>query len=365
MHTFASVNRTNKKTHKDMPVNKDALKRFRIMDQLLSDPNHDYTTDEIAYRVNRECTPVSLRMIQKDILAIEEEFGKKIVRNAGGRGTVRYEDQSQPIFYKELTSDEEEVLREVLKTLGQFEGLENFTWLELLKKKLEMDRPQDQRPLISFSRNDILQMPPTLLGRLFTAISKKETIRFTYTPFGQAPREVTAYPYQLKQYNDRWFLLATPVGTDEEPYDPEFIANYALDRISEEFDYEEKIEYKESPVDFDLRFDEVIGVTLYKDAEVESIYFAVRPTSLNYVRTKFMHPTQMEFEEETADDFRKKYPSLADCGFFSIECRPNYELYSKFASFGANVIILEPTFMAEHMRNMMKAAAEGYGFISE
>ena len=346
-----------------MPVNKDALKRFRIIDRLLSAPNRDYTTDDIAYRVNRECTPVSLRMIQKDILAIEEEFGKELVRNASGRGTVKYADQSQPIFYKELTADEEEVLREVLKTLGQFEGLDNFTWLELLKKKLEMEHDEDQQPLISFSRNDILQMPPTLLGRLFTAISRKKCIQFTYTPFGMESMQVTAYPYQLKQYNDRWFLLATPVGTEAEPYDPEYIANYALDRISEKFDYVEDIPYIQTPVELDMRFDEIIGVTLYKDADVETIYFAVRPASLNYVRTKYIHPTQMEFEGKDADDLKMKYPALKDCGFFSIECRPNYELYSRFASFGANMILLEPTFMAERMRNMVKAAAAGYDSI--
>lgn len=348
------------KKNTDMPVNKDALRRFRIIDRLLSDPNHDYTTDEIMRRVNRECPAVSLRMIQKDILAISEEFGKRITRNAGGRGTVKYEDQSEPIFYKELTADEEEVLREVLRTLGQFEGLDNFTWLELLKKKLEMNRPQDTRPLISFSRDDILQMPPTLLGRLFTAISRKKVIRFTYTPFGMEPREITVYPYQLKQYNDRWFLLATPVGSDRFPYDPEFIGNFALDRISERIGYVEDIPYVETPVDLDMRFDEIIGVTLHRDAEVESIYYAVRPASINYIRTKFMHPTQMEFTGKDAEDFRNRYPGLNDCGFFSIECRPNYELYSRFASLGANVILLEPTFMAERMRDMARDAAMNY-----
>ena len=75
-----------------MPVNKDALKRYRIIDKILSDPNHDYTTDDILVRVNRECESVTKRMIQKDIKALEDEFGKKMVRNKGGRGTVRYED---------------------------------------------------------------------------------------------------------------------------------------------------------------------------------------------------------------------------------------------------------------------------------
>ena len=95
-----------------MPVNKNALGRYRIIDKLLSDPNNDFTTADIMSRVNRKCSgKVTLRMIQKDIKSLEEDFGKKMVRNAGGRGTVKYEDQSDPLFYQELTPDEEEVLQ--------------------------------------------------------------------------------------------------------------------------------------------------------------------------------------------------------------------------------------------------------------
>ena len=105
-----------------MPVNKDALKRYRIIDKLLSDPNNDFRTEDIMRHVNRECSDkVTLRMIQKDIKSLEEDFGKKMIRNAGGRGTVKYEDQSDPLFYQELTSDEEEVLREAAEEiLGSF-----------------------------------------------------------------------------------------------------------------------------------------------------------------------------------------------------------------------------------------------------
>ena len=345
-----------------MPANKDALRRYRIIDWLLADANHDYTTSDILNLVNRECgVKVTLRMVQKDVKALEEDFGKDMVRNKGGRGTVRYADQSEPLFYQELTPDEEEVLRELLKALGQFDGLENFSKLDLLRRRLNMGGEWDrQRPLISFDRNDILQVPPTLLGRLFTAISRKKVIRFTYTRFGLEGVETTVYPYQLRRYNDRWFLLATPVGNDTQPYDSGLIINYALDRISDRFDYVEEMQYIETPVDIEGRFDEVVGVTLLEDREVEQIYFAVRPVSVPYVRTKYIHPTQIELVGDDAETFREKWPSLKDCAFFSIECRPNYELYSRFASFGANLIVFEPTYIADAMKNMMKAASVNY-----
>ena len=200
-----------------MPVNKDAMARYRIIDRMLADPHKDYTTQDILKAVAHECPKVTIRMIQKDIKALEEApFSKKVLRGKGGRGTVRYEDQSNPLFYQELTADEEDILREALGSLGQFEGLDNFKWLENLKKRLDMPAGRKERPIISFARNSVLQIPDNLLGHLYSAISRKKVIRFGYRRFeekGQPFKGVTVHPYQLRQYNNRWFLLCNPVGT--------------------------------------------------------------------------------------------------------------------------------------------------------
>ena len=350
--------------YRNMPVNKDALKRYRVIDRLLSDPNHDYTTEQIMNYVNRETdSNVGIRMIQKDILSLEEEFGKTLVRNRGRRGTVRYEDQSTPLFYQELTADEEELLREVLRTLGQFEGLDNFTWFDLLSKKLNMKEGRKNCPIISFGENDILQFSTNLLGKLFTAISKRKTICINYQPFGKEKKSYEIYPYLLRQYNRRWFLLATPVGNEVEPYRKEFIANFALDRMAPDFEYLEDIPYVDTPVDLDARFKEIVGVTLYEDRDVEDIYFAVSPASANYVRSKLIHRTQMEAEGDELEYFRTKYPQFDDWAFFSIECRPNPELYSLLSSYGGNLVVLDPFSIRDEMVKRAHSAAENYGIV--
>lgn len=347
-----------------MPVNKDALKRYRIIDEILSDPFHNYTTQEIYHKVNYECdSTVSLRMIQKDIKALEEEFGKTLVKNDGGRGTVRYEDQSTPIFSKKLTSDERQVLRELLKTLGQFEGLENFTWLELLKKRLDIEKPKDEeRALISFGSSKRLQIPHNLLGRLYTAISRRQVIGiFYHRRFESEPVYFKIFPYQLRQYNERWFLLATPVLNKN----PEFIGTFALDRIDERLDYIDDIVYVDTPVDINARFDEIVGVTYKVENEVEDITYAVRNASVDYVRSKFIHDTQIEYEDKDLESFRQKYPDLSDCFFFSIECRPNYELISSLASFGGNLIVVEPKSLRNEIKEMMELASASYATLDK
>lgn len=346
---------------KNMPVSKDAMARYRIIDRLLADPNKDYTTEEILHYVNRECPHVSKRMIQKDIKALEEEpFCKELVRNKGGRGTVRYVDQSSPLFYQQLSWDEEELLREMLRSLGQFDGLDNFMWLELLKKKLDLGEDASQLPVISFSRNEGLKVPETLLGRLFSAISKKKVIRVKYTPFGKLKREITVYPYQLKQYNDRWHLLCTPLADGVLPYNPKLIINLPLDRIDGSFEFVEGEPFVETPVDIKARFDEIIGVTLYQDEDIEEVLFAVSPSSTPYVRSKAMHITQIEYEGETLEEYRAKYPSLKDWSFFSIECRQNHELYARFASYGKDVVLINPIPWRNQLARILSEAAANY-----
>ena len=295
-------------------------------------------------------------MIQKDIKALEEEFGKKMVRNAGGRGTVKYEDQSEPLFYQELTCEEEEILREVLRSLGQFDGLDNFTWLDLLKKKLDMTEVSNALPYISFSKNEGLQVPDTLLGRLFMAIARKTVIEIVYEPFGKSSFKSKVHPYQLKQYNDRWFLLCSPLESSS----PDTILNLALDRMKEDFTYVDDVLYLECQVDLKERFDEIIGVTLKPENEVEDIYFAVDDKSLDYIRTKWLHHTQFEFDDKTQNDFRRKYPSLKDMTFFSIECRENHELYARFASYMGNVVLVEPVYMREKLLSYLTEAVTNY-----
>ena len=339
------------------------MARYRIIDRMLADPHKDYTTKDIEKAVARECPKVTTRMIQKDIKALEEApFDKKMLRGKGGRGTVRYEDQSTPLFYQELTSDEEDILREALGSLGQFEGLENFKWLENLKKRLDIPGGKKERPVISFARNDILQIPENLLGYLYSAISRRKVIRFGYRRFqnvGQPYSQVTVYPYQLRQYNNRWFLLCNPIGNEEHPFEPESIYTYALDRMDGKVEYVEELPFIDTPVDIDARFDEIIGVT-YKNVKQEDIYFAVKPEAVGYVLTKYLHPSQDELNPEAEKEYKARFPSLKDCKFFVINCRPNVELYALFASYRDTVIIVDPVEVRATMKGLLQYTLKNY-----
>ena len=63
-----------------------------------------------------------------------------------------------------------------------------------------------------------------LFSGLLQAIIKKRVLRIEYAPFGKDSYSERIYPYHLKQFNDRWYLIAQAVGYDT-------LGHYALDRI--------------------------------------------------------------------------------------------------------------------------------------
>ena len=72
---------------------------------------------------------------------------------------------------------------------------------------------------------------------------------------------------------------------------------------------------------------------------------------------------QMEAEDAELEYLRRKYKQFDGWPFFSIECRPNPELYSLLSSYGGNLVVLEPSSIRTDMLKRALAAAENYGIV--
>lgn len=361
-----------------MPANKNAVVRYIILDRMLSDQHRHYTRTQLLNAVNDslkgidEAMQVSKRTIEMDLRDMEEIFQIELdeSRIINGKKVIRYADQTRSIFSKPLSNDEKILLNEVLNTLGQFSGLDNFVWLDDLKTKLEnqlsfggskFDTESGflQRKVISFSSNEFLRNKESL-GWFFSAITNKKVVSIKYRKFGaENAQKIIAYPYMLKQYRDRWYLLCTPTCNKKLPYNPHFIANIPLDRIEA---YEEvlNIPYIECQVDIDELFDDIVGVTYYWDKPVEHVVFAVHKSSANYIRTKPIHPFQAELSKDNQIEMRKKNPMLKDFYFFSLDCKLNYELSSLFRSYGYNLVVISPVSLREEMKESARKQLKFY-----
>lgn len=340
-----------------MPTNKNAVIRYRHIDKMLSHKYKRYSTQEICGYVNEQLVadgfdPVSLRCIQKDIKALEEEvFMVELVReNIGGKECVRYEDPSFSIFTKRLSDDEESLLSEMLGTIGQFEGLDNFEWLDGLKQRLGI---KEGRRIIQFDHNPDYLAGSTLLGELFTAISNKQVIALRYHTFASPDesRECVVYPYLLKQYNNRWFLIAAAESDG-------YVLNFALDRI-DGFEPLYNHKYVEPSEELVERFEDVVGVTIFKGAKPERILLWVSDEQWPYVETKPLHGSQRHITGERACRLREEW-GFEDGEFVEICCLVNHELRQLLGSFVDGVVVLTPAPLRKDMAERVTRLAKKY-----
>lgn len=322
-----------------MATNKNALIRYKHLDMLLSDRHHYYDINELTEIVNdmlydEGFETVTRRCIEKDLVYLAERpFCAPIKRfKYNGKNCVTYKSVSFSIFKQEMSREERNLLREVLNTLGQFAGLDNFEWLDKFKVGLGNNRCKQ---IICFSNNPYLKNS-NLLGTLFDYISNKVVIRLSYHTFSDSTiRSINFHPYLLKQYNDRWFLLG---ATD----DDKKILTFALDRIDKVEPLPEK-KYVECPEDLAERFEDIVGVTFYEDRPVEHILCWVSDASKGYVDTKPIHGSYTPLNKEKEMQLRAEYPNLKGGMFFTLECINNYELIRELCSYGKDLIVLHST----------------------
>ena len=321
---------------KNMPTNKNALARYKYLDDLLSDRHHYYDKHDLLEKCNERLRDagipeIGLRCLEKDIEFIEySPFLADIERfKVNGKRCLRYRNPSFSIFKKEMSTEERRLLIEVLNTLGQFDGLANFEWLDKFRMGLG---PEGRRKIISFSNNPYLKNS-TLLGTLFDHIANEVVVRLSYHTFADATiRCIDFHPYLLKQYNDRWYVLG---AADEDRK----ILSFALDRIDQVEPLPEK-KYRECPEDLSDRFEDIVGITFYEDRPAAHIVFWVSDASKGYVETKPIHGSQTPQKGKKEQMLREQYPSLEGGAFFSIDCICNYELIRELSSYGKDLLVL-------------------------
>lgn len=353
-----------------MPTNKNAMTRYKILDELLSNRYHNYSLDDLTEEVNARLSElypdtngVGRRMIEKDIHYLEYEgpFLADIERytvsayspqkqKSYAKQCLRYARPGYSIFHKDMSDDEEYLLREALSLLGQFDGLPNLDGLEGLRLGLGVHR--DGQQIISFTKNPIENS--NLLGEIFTAISQEQVIDLRYHTFA-APsnvKQINLFPYLLKEYNRRWFLIgATEQNTG--------VMTFALDRIDSVMPLPSHtyIKYKG---DINELFEHIIGVSWHNSYPMHHICFWVSDKSKDYVATKPLHKSQHNVDEHEEQELRKRFPTLHRGRFFRMDCKENYELLRELTSFGKDLLVLEPTDLQDKIFRQISEIKQDY-----
>lgn len=351
-----------------MPTNKNALTRIVLLDKLLADRYHAYSIQDMTDYLERELPQygleggVSKRCVEKDIEYLEYnfpiliEFERYTVNThsvatdrAYRKRCIRYADPTFSIFKGKLTEEEKGLLTTALSTLGSFDGLDGFGWLDDFSKRLGLI---ETKPVIQMSKN--LLENKTLMAEAFSAIRACTVVKLLYKLFNNSEmREVVISPFLLKEYNRRWYLIGAADDTGK-------LLTFALDRINS-IEILPGYEFRRAPEDLLERYEEIIGVSYYKGSGIHKIIFWASDKSAPYIDTKPLHSSQINIKGEKDKAIREQYNMTSGGSIFSIECKENYELIRELCSFGGELKVLYPQSIVASIKDWIQSMANLYG----
>lgn len=324
-----------------MPVDKQVLLRYQVLNRCFRNRYREYTIDDLveecckAMREELDMNAgVSKRTVQNDIANLETDYHIHLLENfrRGRQRLYRYVNTDYTLPLVRLDDTERHKLQDAIRVLGNFEGEPLYDWTRSLLMQIEgglLD--EDSSPVVSFQSNPDLK-GISHFSDLLEAIIHKRVLKLRYKPFGKDILTDKIYPYHLKQFNDRWYLIAQAVGYDT-------YSHYALDRIE---DFEEiALKYKEPEVDFNEYFDDVIGVTVTARVEPVDVILLVSNNRFNYIKTKPLHLSQRIIGEDGSHTR------------ISINVKINKELISLLLSFGHDVEVLAPASLRAEIKKII------------
>lgn len=295
-------------------------KRFRRLDQLFRTPE-GVTKKEIL--TDKYIDDISKRTLDKNINEFVDDYGAKFDMSDStkrGREKIwRYEDRNFSIYHQ--INKDVEVISNTIEELESFKGDPRYDYLRFFLLGL-MDWIDNEVLKISFDYNQ------DLAGRehmesLMDAIIHHYPVKLSYTTFKNEDFSTNFHPYYLKQFNNRWFAFGWSEANSA-------IFNYPVDRITRVTHLSKK--YIPSEINFEEYFEDIVGVTNYEGAPIETIVLRIAKHDIGYIRTKPLHQTQTELKEK----------ETADSVYIQIKVKINTELKMLLFSYNDAIEVISP-----------------------
>jgi len=336
-----------------MSTNKNALIRYKVLDNCFRNPGKRYFIDnliEACEKMLAEIDPdtkgISRRQIFDDISFMESSEGWSIEleRHKDGKKVFyRYKDLSFSINNMPLNEVEINQLKEAVDILTQFKGMPQFEWIREMVPKLRqgITLGESDQKLMEFESNEYLKGKDHL-GILYNALRYKKPLKVKYHPYqDEASHELILHPYFLKQYNGRWFLFGFNPASGKSDW------NLAIDRILE---IEElSVSFIENmEINWSEYFEDMIGVTKPEGEVLEKVVLHFYGKTGKYIHTKPLHGSQRDnwIDSNTLE--------------VRLEVIPNYELERVILSYADSVKVIEPTSIVKKIASRIKKTLSQY-----
>jgi len=199
------------------------------------------------------------------------------------------------------------------------DGIKNWL-LQSLSMNNILNESSDMRGRILFEN---VPSGQKFLTEIISAMRDGKVINMTYQSFWKdEPSTFDAYPYCLKVFRQRWYMVAGSEAHDK-------MRVYALDRI---IDMEEMEESFELPEGFDAEgyFNDNFGIVKGTAGDVADVKIKVDASQVKYYRSLPLHHSQRE--TETTEQY----------SIFQYHIATTFDFYQEILSKGDTVEVLEP-----------------------
>ncbi|WP_187261739.1 phytanoyl-CoA dioxygenase family protein [Pontibacter beigongshangensis] len=334
-----------------MPVNRNALVRYRTLDNCLRNRYRKWTLEDLIdacsdalYEYEGIDKGVSRRTVQMDLqLMRSDKLGYNAPIVVIDKKYYSYEDPDYSITNIPLTEQDLGKLTEVAGILRQFKGFTHFHELNGMVQRLE-DRihtaKTKQLSVIDLEKNDHLKGLEHL-DALYQAIIRRRPVLMSYQSFkAREAQDFVFHPYLLKEYRNRWFVLG--IKKRSLP-----VLVLALDRVMNLEESHEPFLENET-LNLGDYFKHVIGVSVNPHEGPEEVELYINRENAPYVLTKPMHHSQQLVERTSSGIIIRLHVQL------------NFELEREILGFGDCIKVLKPHRLKRRIHEKMCHAAEQY-----
>lgn len=347
-----------------MPDKKNPIVRYMVLDSCFRNRRKRYYIDDLLEAVNNymrvhSFQPISERQLRDDINFMEYDAGEDIelLRIQDGHSKYyQYRDPGMSMFKHQLTDDEAALISNTVKLLSRFEGLPRYDWVDetLLRLREFFQLDENIGGAVSFAQN------PDLTGLqwfkpLFEAIERKYVVELDYHRFGKPTKKRILHPYQMKQWNYRWYVVGL-----EECQSPRLpLVVIPIDRIDGV-----KVQgvqgvqggqkFKEKPADLDLDdyFYDIVGVSKLPEGKLEKVRVKAYYPAAHYMSTKPVHASQRVVEEV------QDVQGVQGFKIFEWEVIPNEELVQQLIVYADQLEVIVGDFVKRKLVERAKAILE-------
>lgn len=307
--------------------------------------------------------------VKKMFISLGAVFREKGNDEPGEGSCYEYADRTAPLLWLSDAVGEirKDLKKNVLKAKAKKLEAKQPTasephdvWRKLYIKQLMGLNSANDADYVDFYENMNL-VGLEHFGELLEYVVDKKPVEISYVPFNGNPQCKKVYPYFLKNYNQRWFLLGrtfneTPNEKHPLPY-YEKLSCYALDRIKALITDDGMVqvpaikpwlgvEWVDCDVDIKEHYANMIGTTDTGDVQETILRFYKNEKGIDrydYVKTKKMLPNQQEIQPG------EKYYD-PEHHTIRLQAMQNRELVQQVLSFGDDIEVIKP----ESLRNEVK-----------